>query len=56
MVVAYVCAIVAAGIESVSAVIERMLFPPQFSGCVKDALLKPNHGNFPFKIQTWLKL
>lgn len=41
MVVAYACAIVAAGIGvGVGCVIERMLFPPQFSGCVKDALLK----------------
>lgn len=41
MVVAYACAIVAASIGvGVGCVIERMLFPPQFSGCVKDALLE----------------
>lgn len=41
MVIAYICAIVAASIGvGVGCVFERMIFPPQFSGSIKDALLK----------------
>lgn len=41
MVVAYVCAIIAASIGvGVGCVFERMILPPQFSGNIKDALSK----------------